>query len=165
MKTQVISIVQENGRDTLKISYEKIGKVLSLDLSALDASHAVNAKHHGWKQRFGDLKAGDETGHEKFAEAQRLYEHLKEGGDWAMTGQRDTTGIVIEALIRLGAKTSDGKKATQEQLEKVAEVKPELVKSWRANPDVKATIAKIYAERAAKAAKEVKADEIKIDLV
>lgn len=158
MKTQKLSIVEDGGKSFLVIAYEKIGKSLKLDLSQLSA-HDKDARDHGWKQRFGDLKAGDETGHEKFEEAQRLYAHLKEGGDWAMTGQRDTTGIVIEALSRLNPK-----KYPKDMLEKAAAAKPEQVKTWRANPEVKAMIAKIYAERAAKVAKEVEAEEIKIEL-
>lgn len=154
LKTQKLAIVE----GVLVIEYEKIGKILKLDLSALSA-HSKNAEEHGWKQRFGDLKAGDETGHEKFEEVQRLYEHLKEGGDWAMTGQRDTTGVVIEALNRL-----DPKKYPKELLEKAAEAKPDQVKVWRANPHVKATIAKIYAERAAKVAKETEKVEIEVNL-
>jgi hypothetical protein len=159
MKTQVLSIIEEDGKDILVLAYEKIAKELRLDLSVLEKEHGRNAKLHGWKQRFGDLKSGDETGHEKFAEVQRLYEHLKEGGDWAMTGQRDTTGVVIEALNRLNPK-----KYTKELLQKAIEAKPEQVKTWRANPEVKAMIAKIYAERAAKVAKEQEAVEVKIEL-
>lgn len=154
MKTQKISIVE----GVLHIEYEKIGKKLALNLLALEA-HAGNAAEHGWKQRFGDLKAGDETGHEKFAEAQKLYEHLKEGGDWAMSAERDTTAIVIEAMHKLNPA-----KYPIEMLQKAAAHKPEQVKQWRANADVKAKIAKIYAERAAKIAKEVEAVEIKIEL-
>ena len=158
MKTQKIAVVSVEGKKFLVVEYEKIGKKLSFDLSALIA-HSGNAEEHGWKQRFGDLKAGDETGHEKFEEAQRLYDHLKEGGDWAMTGQRDTTGVVIEAMNRL-----DPKKYPTEMLQKAAEAKPEQVKTWRGNPHVKAMIAKIYAERAAKEAKEVEKTEIVIEV-
>ena len=142
--------------NVLEINYELIGKTLKLDLSKLSA-HDDNARIHGWKQRFGDLEAGDKTGHKKFERAQALFEHLSGGGDWNMSGERDTTAVVIEAILRIE------KKYTREQLEAAAEAKPEQVKAWRANPKVKATIAKIYAERAAKVAKD-SSDELTIEM-
>jgi hypothetical protein len=155
MKVQKLSIVD----GILTAEYEKIGKKLVLDLNVLDAKYGNDAKWHGWKQRFGDLKSGDETGSEKYAEVQRLYAHLKEGGDWAMTGQRDTVGIVIEALNRINPK-----KYPKEKLEAAVAAKPEQVKEWRANASVKAMIATIYAERAKKAADEAEKEEVKIEV-
>jgi hypothetical protein len=154
MRVQKLSIVGS----VLSIVYEKIGKELKLDLSKL-SQHAKDAENHGWKQRFGDLKSGDETGAEKFVEVQKLYQHLVEGGDWNMTGERDTTGVVIEALNRINPK-----KYPMEKLQKAAQVKPEQVKTWRANAEVKAMIATIYAERAKKAAAETEKEEVTIEV-
>ena len=153
MKVQVLSY----DGDVLKIEYPKIGKSITVDTSKLP--HSDHARRHGWKQRFGDLKAGDETGAEKFEEAKRLKAHLENGGDWNMSGERDTVSIVIEALNRL-----DAKKYPKAKLLKAVEAKPEQVKAWRANTKVKAMIAAIYAERAKKALEESDESEVEIDL-
>lgn len=142
----------------LVIEYPQIKKTLRIPLEDLKA-HAQHALEHGWKQRFGDLEAGDKVGKDKFVEAKRLWEHLKNGGDWRMSGERDTTAIVMEALNRLNPK-----KYPMDLLKKAVEAKPEQVKVWRADGHVKAEIAKIYLERAQKAAQAEKVDEIKIEV-
>ena len=152
-KVQVLSIEG----DILTIDYQKIGKKIKVDLSKLP--HREHAYKYGWKQRLGDLKSGDETGNLKHAEVLKLLDHLKAGGDWNMSGERDTVTIVVEALVRI-----DKVKYPREKLLKAVEANPDLVKEWRTAPKIKAMIAKIYAERAEKAAEEMEDQELDINL-
>lgn len=143
----------------LTLTYEKIEKELKIKLADFPKANHEEAEEHGYLQRFGDLESGDETGHLKFDAAVELAAHYKAGGDWRMTaGSRDTTAIVIEALGRINPR-----KYSKAKLEKVAAAKPEEVKVWRSHPQVRAEIAKIYAEKAAARASESK-DELEIDL-
>lgn len=143
--------------DVLTITYPKINKKVVVDTSKLP--HQSYACRHGWKQRFGDFESGDKTGAQKFDTVSKYVEHLKAGGDWNMSGERDTTAIVVEALNRI-----DSKKYPKNKLLKVAEQNPDAVKDWRANVRVRAMIAKIYAERAAKAAESEEEEDLNIDL-
>lgn len=155
-ETAKIQVLSYDG-DTLVIDFQKIGKKYRIDTSKLP--HQEYARKHGWKQRFGDLKSGDTQGNEKLEEVKRLHHHLLGGGDWNMSGERDTTAIVVEALHRI-----DSKKYPKAKLLAAAEKKPELVKEWRSAPKVKAMIAKIYAERAEAAAAEAEEQDVEINL-
>lgn len=139
------------------IEYQKIGKVLVIDTK--EFKNQADAAQHGYGQRFGDLESGDETGKRKYDAAVALKQHYLDGGDWRMSPERDTTKEVIEALHSL-----DPAKYPMEKLVKAAEVKPEQVKVWRADARVKARIAKIRADKAAKAAKEAEKTDIEVNI-
>lgn len=136
--------------DVLTISYEKIGRSLTVDCRTFPAAiyRPCEAARHGVGQRFGDLESGDKAGKAKFTTATELLAHYKAGGTWRMDSERDTTAVIFEALQRIDSKY------TKPALEKVLEAKPEAMAEWRAAPQVKAMVAKIRAEKAAKAAKE-----------
>lgn len=142
--------------------FPAIGKTLRHPTGVWFERLALQGYNHGMKQRFADLGAlpkelsDREKDQEHFDRAEALAEHLSSGGDWKMSPERDTTGAVIEALVRLGQK--------REMLEKAVAYNPDQVKSWRANAKVKAMIAKIKAEKAAKAAKEADDEEIEIEV-
>lgn len=149
MKKQKLTIVrQPNGARILTAEYPSIGKTFTVDLSKYAPSIQADACDHGFKQRFGDLESGKSPA-EKYAMAQRLHECML-AGDWELTTTRDDSAIVLEAVSRL-------KKVALAKLEKIVEAKPDVVAEWRSNLQVKAEMAKIRAERAAKAADE--ADE------
>ncbi len=132
----------------LTMVFEKIGKKVVIDLSEFPEANHLEAEEHGYLQRFGDLESGDPKGDLKYAAVLELAEHYKDGGDWRMTaGPRDTTGIVVEAMVRLHPK-----KYTVAALQKAIAIKPEQVKTWRSDLKVKAEIQRIYAERTAAAA-------------
>ena len=147
MKKQRISIV--NG--TLTVEYPTIGKKFVADLSKYPQPIQDAAAQHGFKQKFGDAESGG-TPAEKYAMVQRIHDNLL-GGNWDLVGERDNSAIVIEAICNL-------KKLKPAAVEKVAT--PEKVKEWSANVKVKAEVARIRAQRAAKAAEE--SDDIEINL-
>lgn len=142
----------------LSLAFEQIGKKLDVDVSAFKPEVRAQAERHGWLQRFGDLESGDKVGKLKYDACKALAEHLKAGGTWDMPRDVDTTAIVIEAVHRVKPKYS------VEMLTKAVEKKPEQVADWRANPEVKAMIAKIRSERAAAAAKQAEKEEINIEM-
>ena len=116
------------------------------------------AAQHGYTQRFGDLEAGDKTGASKYQEALKLKAQYEAGGDWSMSGERDTTTEVIEALHRVQPKFSI------EQLTKAVAHDPDQVKTWRLDPRVKLELAKQRAAKAKANADAAPKTEITINL-
>jgi hypothetical protein len=145
-------------------NFPALGKSLDVPVGRLYETYGMQGYEHGMKQRFGDFGAlpaewtEAEKQREELRRATAYLDHLNAGGDWKMNGERDTAAIVVEALTRI-----DSKKYPKEKLLRALELKPELAKEWRAAAKVKAMIAKIYAERAARAAKESD-EELEIEL-
>lgn len=157
-----ITFEGEGEAEVMNLNFPVIGKVLSVPIWTLYERHGENGYRHGMKQRFGDLGAlpkelsDREKEQEHFERAEALLEHLSSSDDWRMSAERDTTGAIVEALVRMGK--------NRELLLKAIEHNPDQVKGWRANAKVKAMVAKIKAEKAAKAAKEADAEEIEIEV-
>ena len=143
--------------NVVKVNYPSLGKSVSIDVKSLSAEMQHQGLLHGIAQKLGDAASGKDAA-EKYAEASEIVAALKQG-IWERTASPDMSGLVIEALNRI-----DPKKYPKGKLEKAAEADPEKVKSWRANAQVKAMIAKILAERAAARAEESEDDEIEIEL-
>jgi hypothetical protein len=143
----------------LTVKYPTIRKELVVDAAMFDADLQHEFMMHGLKQRYGDLESGG-TPAEKYAAAQRLRD-ANLAGSWEVSGERDTSGIVIEAVARM-------KGLKQEQVEAAlneAEDREEKLREWRGNLKVKAMIATIRAERATEAAEEAEGDDdIEIDV-
>ena len=139
------------------VFYPELAKAVEVDLSKLSEPMKFCGLQHGIGQKLGDAASGKSAA-EKFEEASLIRDALMQGV-WERTASPDMSGLVIEALNRI-----DPKKYPKVKLEKAAEKDPEKVKSWRANAQVKAMIAKILAERAAARAEESEDDEIEIEL-
>ena len=153
MKKQQLSFIG----DTLTVVYPSIGKTFVVDCSKYPASIYVrsDASEHGIKQKFGDAKSGG-TPSEKYAEVQLIHASLL-NGDWERTASPDHSGIIKEPVSRI-KKVPLAK--IEAPLEKITdeEKRAEKVKEWGTNLQVKAEVAKIRAERAAKAADEDDSD-------
>ena len=151
MKKQKLSIKGT----TLTVAYPSIGKTFVTDYSKYPAAIKLAATAHGFSQKFGDAKSGCSPA-EKYEMVQRIHESLL-AGDWELTGTRDTSAIVIEAIVRL-------KDIPEVDLKKAIEAKPEKLVEWRENVKVRAEIAKIRAERAAVLVDDAEDDDVEIDL-
>lgn len=149
-KKQSITVAE----GVLVCEYPEIKKVFRVKLADYPESIKHDAMLHGFKQKFGDAASGKSAA-EKFAEVQAIHASLLEG-KWERTATIDLTPIICEAVSRL-------KGIPLAKIQKAAEKKPEQVKSWGSNAQVKAEIAKIRAEKAAKLASESK-DEIAIEM-
>ena len=156
-KKQKVSVVQDEKSKhyILTVEYPTIGKVFKADLDAYPKDMQTELRNHGAKQKFGDAESGGSPA-DKFAMVQRIHDGLK-AGTWELTSTPDMSGIIIEAVSRL-------KKIPIAKLQQVNEKNPEKVKEWGANVKVKAEIAQIRAERAAKAAEDSEDDDLKIDV-
>jgi hypothetical protein len=137
-----------------KVEYPTIGKVFSADISKYPEAIREEFLRHGWKQKFGDAESGG-TPSEKYAMVQRMHEGLM-NGQWELTSNIDMTPVILEAVSRI-------KKFPLKKLEMVAQKSPEKVKEWGQHPKVRAEIAQMRAEKAAKAAAESN-DDLNIDL-
>jgi hypothetical protein len=133
----------------LTVEYPTIGKKFTADISKYPAEMRDELTKHGAKQKFGDAESGGSPA-EKYAMVQRIHEGLM-SGQWELTSTPDMSGIVAEAVARL-------KKIKPEQVLKIFEKSPDKVKEFASNVKVKAEIAKIRAERAAKVAEEADED-------
>jgi len=137
----------------LTIEYPTIGKKFVVDVSKYPHEMRETAEMHGWGQKYGDAKSG-KSAEEKFAEVQAIHSAAMQG-QWERTAHPDLTPIICEAVARLT-------KTALPKVEASAKKKPEQVKEWSSNPEVKVEIAKIRAERAAKVAEAAEKVEIKI---
>lgn len=136
------------------VAYPTIGKSFSADISKYPEAIREELTRHGWKQKFGDAESGG-TPTEKYAMVQRMHEALM-NGQWELTSTVDMTPAILEAVSRI-------KKLPIKKLEEAAQKHPERVKEWGAHPKIKAMIAQMRAEKAAKAAAESNED-LNIDL-
>lgn len=158
-KMQVITF-DVNKPDVMTIDYQQIGEKIVIDTAKLP--FADHARRYGWKQRFGDLKSGDKTkGREKFEEAKRLLAHLQSPGcdSWNMSGERDTTTEVVEALHRINPT-----KYPKAKLLKAVEFDPDQVADWRASPQVQSMLATMRAEKAKARAEAAEEQDIEVNL-
>lgn len=145
---------EKTGAKILRVEYPTIGKTFEVVVSKYPAEILACAIAHGFKQKFGDAASGG-TPAEKYAEVQAIHASLL-AGEWERTAAPDLTPIICEAISRINKlPLKDVVKAAEKGGE-------EKVKTWGANPRVKAEILKIRAERAAKLADE--AEEVEIDL-
>jgi hypothetical protein len=143
----------------LKVEYPTIRKTVTVDVSRFSEEVRHEAMLHGFKQKYGDVESGG-TAAEKYDMLQRVIA-AHESGNWDVTvGTRDDSGIIIEAVARRFDYTVE---QVQKALE-AAEDREAKLKEWRSNAKVKATIAEIRAERAAKAAEEAEDDDIDLDV-
>lgn len=136
----------------VSVTYPTIGKTVEVDYAVLSEAMKLQAGLHGLKQKLGDAESGG-TPTEKYAMAQRIVEGLK-SDQWELTATVDLTPLILEAVSRI-------KKIPLKKLES-ANIPAEKVKEWGSSLKVKAEIAKMRAEKAAKAAEE--ADELEINL-
>ena len=140
---------------TLTIEYPSIGKTFHADILKYPKEMQEELQKHGAKQKFGDAESGG-TPVEKYAMVQRIHEGLL-AGQWELTGTPDMSGIVAEAVGRI-------KKVKPEKILAIFEKMPEKIKEFASNVKVKAEIAKIRAERAAKVADEAEDEDLEINL-
>ena len=138
----------------LTVEYPSINKKFTADISKYPAEMRAEAEKHGWKQKFGDAESGG-TAAEKYAMVQRIHEGVL-AGQWELTSSPDMSGIIAEAVARI-------KKVKPEKILAIFEKFPEKIKEFGGNVKVKAEVAKIRAERAAKAAEESD-DDLDINL-
>lgn len=159
MKKQKVSIVGT----VLTVEYPSIGKVFSADVDKYPASVQLDARFHGFKQKFGDAASGG-TPAEKFSMVQRIHDSLL-AGNWEMVSNPDNSPIVIEAVIRVKKLPKVKQQELATQLDALEdEAFDAKIKEWASNAKIKAEIAKIRAERAAKIADDADEEEIDIDL-
>lgn len=154
MKKQQVKMVGS----VLTVEYPTIGKTFTADVSKYPAAVQAAALAHGYSQKFGDAKSG-QTALEKFEMVKRIHESLMAGSWKLAAGPQDNSAIIIEAVSRI-------KKIKIEKIEKTLvplteEDRATRVKGWADNATVKAEIAKIRAERAAKAAED---DDEELDI-
>lgn len=143
----------------LKVEYPTIRKSVSVDVSKFSEKVRHEAMLHGFKQKYGDVESGG-TAAEKYDMLQRVIA-AHESGSWdVQAGTRDDSGIIIEAVALRFDYTVEQVNAALDE----ADDREAKLKEWRSNPKVKATIAKIRADRAEAAAEEAEADDIEIDV-
>ena len=152
-------VFEGEGEDlVMRTSYATIGKTHEMPIGQIVADRpeiGLYAMRHGFKQRGGDFLAQDKELSKRQKEQiaydkMVLYtEHLQNGGDWKMTGERDTITEVIEAMVRIWPK-----KYTKELLQEAADFDEDQVSSWRADPEVKHEMARERTRKLGLAAKE-----------
>lgn len=140
-------------------NYPSINKSFEFDTSRYPASIQEDAKMHGFRQKFGDAKSGKSAA-EKYAEIQLIHASLL-AGEWERTAKPDPTPLILEAVARIRGLKADLEKRTLAKGNKVVTPTEEQIKEWGSNEKVRATILKIRAERAAKAAEEAE-DEVEV---
>lgn len=138
----------------LRVEYASIQKVFEVDVSKYSTEIRAQAMAHGFKQKFGDAASGG-TPAEKYAEVQAIHSSLL-AGEWERTATPDLTPIICEAVARI-------KKVPLGKIQKAVVGHEDVVKKWAANPKVKAEVAQIRAERAAKLAEESE-EELDIEI-
>ena len=152
-KKQRVSVVGT----VLTVEYPTINKKFTVDFSTYPKAVQPYALAHGYKQKFGDAESG-KSASEKYAEVQLIHKSLM-AGEWERTGTRDLTPLICEAIARI-------KKVPVQKLVDYAaknEKQHDEILEQGAKQVVKAEIAKIRAERAAKLAEDSE-EEIEIDL-
>jgi hypothetical protein len=139
----------------LTVEYPTIGKTFKAKLAEYSDAIRLAAMEHGFKQKFGDAASGG-TPAEKYAEVQAIHASLLANA-WERTATIDLTPLICEAVSRI-------KKIPLAKIEAAAKKKPDQVKTWSGNAEVKAEIAKIRAEKAAKAAAEAEKEDLTIEM-
>jgi len=141
-------------------SYPPIGKTFVFDTAKYPASIQDDAKMHGYRQKFGDAKSG-KNAVEKYAEVQLIHASLV-AGEWERTATPDTAPLILEAVARIKGLKVDLEKRTLSKGNKTQKPTEDQLKEWSSNTTVRATMLKIRAERAAKAAAE-DTDELEVE--
>lgn len=143
----------------ITVEYPTIGKRVSTDISKHAQAVQLAALQHGYKQVYGDSASGG-TPQEKYEmTVRRVAAH--EGGSWELTDKDQDLTIVMEAVARVQGRDFDEVEEEFETKYKTEEKIDARLKELRANPKVKAEIAKIRAERAEKAAGD-STDEVEV---
>lgn len=150
-KKQVVTVVD----GVLRAEYPSIKKVFTRALADYSDDIRLAAMDHGFKQKFGDAASGQQPA-EKYAEVIAIDQSLM-AGNWERVSIPDLTPLICLAVSRL-------KGLPLGKVEAVAAAAPDTVKEWGAKLTVKAEIAKIRAERAAKAAEEAADEELEFDI-
>lgn len=102
---------------------------------------------HGASQKIGDSYADDESVGEAYLSAKEVIDTLSRGVWSERTPGEPRIGLLVEGLLRVRAKSHPD--TTMEQCQTVVEaMDAEKKKALRANPQIKAAMAEIQAERA-----------------
>lgn len=102
---------------------------------------------HGASQKIGDSYADDESVAEAYLSAKEVIAALERGVWSERTPGEPRIGLLVEGLLRVRQKSHPD--ATMEQCQAVVEsMDAEKKKALRANPQIKAAMAEIQAERA-----------------
>jgi len=118
-------------------------EVLSLNFDQLSDEIKLKLMAHGASQKLGDASAGTETVEEAIAETRKVLERLL-AGDWKSVregGAGPKIGLLVEALARLTQRDVGECRDVVEALD------DETKKKLRAQPQLKAVMADIRAER------------------
>jgi hypothetical protein len=138
------------------------GSQLDLDCTTLSPEMQRQLMLHGAAQKIGDSYAGAKGDYSKAVEsAQAVIEQLTQGVWRAARGEgeaRPRLGELADAIARI--KGVDREKA----MAAVEKATDEQRKAWRGNAKVKAEIAAIRAEAAAKALEQAAEQELVVDL-
>lgn len=137
------------------IFYPTLKKGLSVDLSTFSDELYLAAAVHGVKQRLGDAVSGGGAA-EKYEMAQRIVGAFEQNS-WELKDRIVDVSIVVEAMARVKGITVDEVHEVIDELDEDAF--KAKIKEWRENAKVKAKVAEIQAERAAKRAEESEDDE------
>ena len=154
---------KEYDMDTGEVSFTfGNGKSLSLNCNELSPEMQKQLMLHGALQKIGDSYAGAKGNYaEAIESAESVMEQLKQGVWRAARGEGDARprlAELAEAISRI--KQVDLEKSTA-AVEKATD---DQRKQWRSNAKVKAVIAQIRAEKAAKALEEAGEQELSVDL-
>lgn len=154
---------KEYDLDTGEVSFTfGNGKSLSLNVNELSVEIQKHLMLHGALQKVGDSYAGAKGNYSEAVEnASGVIEQLKQGVWRAARGEGDARprlAELAEAIARI--KSVELEKATA-AVEKATD---EQRKTWRGNAKVKAVIAQIRAEKAAKALEEAGEQELSVEI-
>lgn len=119
------------------------GETLALQFADLSEDIKFRLMAHGASQKLGDASAGTETVEEAIAETKKVLERLI-AGDWKSVRESSGSpkiGLLVEALARLTSRD------IAECREVVEALDDETKKKLRAQPQLKAVMADIRAER------------------
>lgn len=138
------------------------GKVVSADSNKIPEETRKQLMLHGLAQKVGDSYAGAKGNFgEAIQSAEDVVEQLYAGVWKSARGEGDAKprlAELAEAIVRI-------KQCTLEQATAAVEKgTDEQRKQWRSNAKVKAVIAQIRAEKAAKALEEAGEQELKVDI-
>lgn len=132
------------------IEYPTIGKKIVVDISKHAAEVRARATIHGYTQCYGDSASGG-TPQEKYEMCMRRKE-AHENGSWELDTRQEDLTIVLEAVARVKDEDVEDVRAALEEKYDTEEKQATRLRELRADPRVKAAIADIRAERAAKLA-------------
>ena len=138
------------------------GKVVTVDSNKLSEDIRKQLMLHGLAQKVGDSYAGAKGNYaEAIQSAEDVVEQLIAGVWKAARGEGDAKPRLAELAEAIARIKQVPLEAAQAAVEKGTD---EQRKQWRSNAKVKATIAQIRAEKAAKALEDAGEQELNVDL-